>query len=374
MEIDFLRIIILEKKQNPATKKALIIRLTSLGDVIFTLPLASILKKNGYEVSYLTSEKGINVIQNNPLVDKIHFCPLAKWRKNRFKLGTFLEFLSLIEELKFEKYDIAIDCQQMFKSLLLFLFCGAKRRITFKDAKELSNLGGNEFVIPTHKFKDPNYHIVNRNLEFATHLGITPETPEFSLPPTQEDTKHKVNLLLKNYDNNKKLIVLAPQTTWKYKHWQEGNWSELIQKLVKNPQYQVVLTSDRHGMDIIDRICSVLTGEEKRKIINLSGKTELSELTEILKRADLVITVDSGTAHLSWAGGHAGIISIFTCTPPLRFAPFGKNIYKFLPEKPSCKQCFSRKCKLNSQKGLCTQSPSAQEVFDNVEKILTNVD
>ena len=65
-----------EKKQ-----KVLLIKLSSLGDVIFNVPLANALKDAGYEVTWLTSEKGIQIVQNNPCVDKAILAPLVKWKK-----------------------------------------------------------------------------------------------------------------------------------------------------------------------------------------------------------------------------------------------------------------------------------------------------
>src|SRR5574344_621681 len=130
-------------------KKILIIRLTSLGDVIFTLPLVNSLKDSEQfsQIGYLTSEKGIKVIENNPAIDKVHFVPLNEWKKHPFLIG-LKGLWDMIQEIRAEKYDIALDCQQMLKSVMFFAHCGAKRRITFLDARELSNLAGNEFVIP----------------------------------------------------------------------------------------------------------------------------------------------------------------------------------------------------------------------------------
>lgn len=76
--------------------KFLIIRLTSLGDVIFTIPLACALKNNdeNTQIGWLVAEKGLSVIKDNPCVDKCHFVPLNEWRKHPFSLKTFKEFLN----------------------------------------------------------------------------------------------------------------------------------------------------------------------------------------------------------------------------------------------------------------------------------------
>ena len=59
-------------------KKILLIRLSSLGDVIFNIPLANVLKDNGYEVTWLVSEKGIDIVKDNPAVHKAILLPIQK--------------------------------------------------------------------------------------------------------------------------------------------------------------------------------------------------------------------------------------------------------------------------------------------------------
>ena len=59
-------------------KKLLLVRLSALGDVVFNIPLANILKKNGFIVHWLTSEKGFDIVNNNPCVDKTILAPVEK--------------------------------------------------------------------------------------------------------------------------------------------------------------------------------------------------------------------------------------------------------------------------------------------------------
>lgn len=335
------------------SKKVLIIRLTALGDVIFTLPLVNVLKSSGYSVGFLTSEKGIGVIQGNPSVDKVYFFPLAKWRKNAF--STIKDFWKLVFEIRREGYDIALDCQQMFKSLYLFLLCGAKRRITFKDAKELSFLGATEFVTPKHSFKSPDYHIVERNLDFARYLGLNPEEPVFSLPPVDESVETKVSDLLKACD--KPIVVVAPATTWKNKHWHNQNWIELIDSI--SADYSLVFT----GMECDKPLISSIGGD---KYLNLAGQTNVDELKAVISRADIVITPDSGTAHLAWTLQKPKVIALFTCTPPKRFGPYSNlKINKYFSVSGGnlpCQPCFKRKCKLKTDE--CSMYPSVETVLE----------
>ncbi len=343
-------------------KKILIIRLTSLGDVIFTLPLASTLNKNGAEISYLVAEKGLGVIKNNPIIKNVHFVPLQKWRKNKFSLKNVIEFWQLIKQIRAGNYDIAIDCQQMFKSLFLFLFCGAKRRITFSDAREFSNLAGNEFVKPKFKFRDYNYHIVERNLDFARYLGCNVEKIEFSLPNSSNETVKKVDDFMKGLDNQKPIIVISPATTWENKHWAIDNWKKLVERF--KDEVNFVFTgcdNDNFLINEISQNCG----------LNLAGKTNLEELIDVFSRANAVISPDSGSAHLAWASGKPAVIGIFTCTPNKRFACYGEDKYISLIGNNPCQPCFKRKCKFkDKKKNLCMNYPTYQEVIEIVEKII----
>ncbi|MEI8128770.1 MAG: glycosyltransferase family 9 protein [bacterium] len=350
-------------------KKILIIRLTSLGDVIFTIPLACTLKNNdkNTKIGWLVAEKGIDIIKTNPCVDNYHFVPIEKWKKNPFSLATFKEFFTIIKEIRKEKYDIALDCQQMFKSMFLFLFCGAKRRITFKHARELSVLGGNEFVKPKVNFRDFNYHIVERNLDFARHLGIEPEKIEFCMPEPSQNVKNKIDDLLKNLDKVKPIIVIAPATTWKNKHWAEQNWADVINSI--HSKCNLIFTGTNTDKELIARILEKTDGSIN--YTNLVGKTNIEDLTELFSRTKLVISPDSGSTHLAWANGSPAVIAIFTCTPPHRFGPYGNNTKYFaIGANLHCQPCFKKRCPLQKEKNFCQNYPKSDVIIKIVNNLL----
>ena len=348
--------------------KILIIRLTSLGDVIFTVPLACALKNSdeNTQIGWVVAEKGLDVVKNNPCVDKCFFVPLKEWKKRPFSLKIFKEFIQIIKEIRNEKYDIALDCQQMFKSLFLFWFCGAKRRITFKDARELSILGGNEFVTPKADFRDFNYHIVERNLYFARHLGIEPNEIKFVLPETSSDVKSKIDELTKNLDESKPIVVISPATTWQNKHWAEENWAQVVEKI--NSKCNLVFTGTNADNDLVESILSKTNSHIS--FTNLVGKTNVEELRELFSRSDVVISPDSGSAHLAWASANPAVIAIFTCTPKNRFGPYGNpQKYFSIGSNLPCQPCFKKKCKLKV-KNICQKQPEASEIINIIDNFL----
>lgn len=344
-------------------KKILLIRLSSLGDVIFNLPLANVLKKNGYEVTWIVSEKGIDVVKNNPAVDKAILLPVKKWKQNGRSLGNFREFLQIIKDLRSTEYDIAIDTQMMFKSMVLMRLCRAKRKICYKKGNELSFLGGNE-RIDAKPNTDYSIHSVFCHMRYAEYLGLDgTDEVKFSLPQPTDETKAYVDELLSGLDKSKPMVVIAPATTWKLKHWNKDNWKEVAEAL--KDKCSLVFTGTDADKDLI----SYISGD---KYLSLAGKTKVSDLIEIFSRAKLVIAPDSGSAHLARATEKPAVISIFCCTPAKFFGPFGDDDKYFaIDGSLPCQPCLKKKCNLKGENfERCVNYPQAQKIIDIANRVL----
>lgn len=340
-------------------KKVLIIRLSALGDVIFTIPLANVLKDNGYEVSWLVSEKGYQILKDNPCVDKVIFAPVEKWKKSKKPLENLREYIEIIKNLRAEKFDIAIDNQMLWKSFRFTKFCGAKRRIIARDAREFSQFGGNE-IIPAIK-EGYKLHVVKTYLKFAKYLGLNTENIKVTLPPIKEEVQTKVDDLLKNLDKNKKTVIIAPATTWADKHWHKDNFKEVVENL--KDKVNIVFTGMEQDNDLVEYISSGIG-------INLCGKTNLEELRAVFERGDLLLSLDSGSTHLAWATQKPKIVSVFCATPKSFYAPLGdENKYAAL-QSEACKPCHKRKCPLKTDKNKCTLSPEPREVLEIIKNLL----
>ena len=346
-----------ESVESSEKKKALLIKLSSLGDVVFNIPLANALKDAGYEVTWLVSERGIQVVENNPCVDKVILAPVQKWRKRGLKFENFKEYLTLIKQLRDEKFDVAIDSQMILKSMVWTMFCGAKRRIIAKDAREGSIIGGNEWI---EKIFDKENPIVLNYLKFATHLDCFPSEIKVTLPPRSEMVVKKVDNLLANVDKTKPLAVIAPATTWVAKHWNKNHWRNVVNELEDN--YSLVFTGGPNDKELIDYI-------RNGKHTSLAGKTDLMDLVEVFSRARVVLAPDSGSAHLAWASRNPAVVTIFTCTPKGLLAPYGdkKKYIAVGGEGLGCQPCFRRKCTRRKNKNICCDFPCPNDVVKVVQ-------
>ncbi len=346
-------------------KKILLIRLSALGDVIFNIPLANILKKNGYELHWLTSEKGFDIVNNNPCADRVILAPVEKWKKEKNIIKNFFEYLKIINLIRREKYDIVIDTQLILKSFIWTKFSGGKRRIVAKSAREGAIFGGSEIIEPL--FNDFKLHAVYNYFKFAKYLGLETSDVKVTLPDSSKETSETVDKLLEKADKNKLNLVIAPATTWDNKHWRKDYFKSLV-KLIDSNKYNLIFTGAEKDKSLI----SYIGGDN---FINLAGKTNLSALIEVLRRADILISLDSGTTHLGWATGKPKIISIFTCTPKERYAPLGfKHIA--LSGDLKCQPCHRKKCPLKDlkKKNNCVNYPLVNEVYEALIEIERSFD
>ncbi len=341
-------------------KKILLIRLSALGDVVFNIPLANIIKNEGATLHWLVSEKGYDIVKNNPCTDKTILAPIEKWKKEKNKLKNFFEYIKIIKEIRSEKYDIVIDTQLILKSLIWTIFSGGKRRIVSSSAREGAIIGGNEVIEPL--FNDFKLHAVYNYFKFAKYLDLDTSKVKFTLPDFGAETINYASCLLKNTDKNKINLGIAPATTWENKHWSKDNWSKLIKDIDKT-KYNLIFLGTQKDKDLI----SYIGGDN---YINLAGKTSLCELVEVLKKLDILISLDSGTTHLAFATNKPSIISIFTSTPKERYSPLGIR-HISLSGNLKCQPCHKKKCP--NKNNRCTNFPPEQEVLDALYEIERNV-
>ena len=346
-------------------KKILILRLSAIGDTIHTLPLVNALKEQYPDctIGWVVEDKAALFVQGHQNIDHCYIIPKKQWKKRGLSLQNINEFFEIVKNINNEQYDIVLDTQQLFKSAVLLLFLNIKRKITLTGGREFSYLFSNEIVKAQHELFDPNYHVVKRNLELAKYLGADGCKVEFMLSEASVGVQNKVNNLLSALDANKKNVVISPATTWVNKHWSEKSWKEVIEYL--NGKVNLIFTGMKQDIALIERISANVDS----KII-LAGQTNLEELAQVFRNADIVISPDSGSAHIAWAVEKPFVITIFTATAALRNAPFGTNCACFYPDI-ECYPCMKRKCKLKSDKNLCCSAVPVQKVIEKIKDVLS---
>ncbi len=344
--------------------KIIIIKLSAIGDVVHALPAVNIIKDKipSAEVSWIVDKKASNVLEDHPSIDNLIVLPLSIWKENikSNKVETFNEIINFFQNIRSFKYHYAIDLQGLFKSGLVTFLSGARYRIGYNDAREGSTLFYNK------KFSPPpeGTPVVERYIQLIEKsLGIKSNKVEFNLSFSQFE-KEKIDVLLIEYgiENNRRIVVINPITSWLSKNWPLNLYSLLCDRLIDEYDCQVLLTGSAANTDEIDLIIEGM----KNRAFNLCGRINLRELAELYKRADVFVGGDTGPMHIASAVD-CPVVTIMGPTNPVRNGPYGvKSI--ILQKEIDCINCWKRKCPLDHHN--CMKQITVNEVFNAITSIM----
>jgi len=336
----------------------LIVKLSAIGDVIHTLPSLVALRRlyPDAHITWVVEEAAADLVKNHPYLDAVLISRRKSWSKDIQKgkiLKPLFNLRSLIKELRWRRYDLVIDFHGLFKSSIIVFFSRGKRKLGYDSLQELSGLFLNE-KIP----EDMNRHAVERYLDFPRYLGAKVDNVEFILPQNN-DAEVKVQLLMSKYKlDDKKFIAINPVAYWKTKLWDNEKFAHLADLANNKLKMKVVFTGSEK--ESIEGITSRMTTEG----INLGGQTSLLDLAYLYKKAQMVITTDSGPMHLAAAVG-TPVIALFGPTDPARTGPYGKG-HTIIKSDLPCSPCFLKKCSTRK----CMKDILPEQVFAAIGKKL----
>lgn len=273
--------------------KFLIIRFSSIGDIVLTSPVIRCLKNQfpEAEIHYLTKKRNADILEANPYLDKIQL------------LGDSLP--ETIKELKAENYDYIIDLHNNLRSLRVKL--GLKTKSYSFNKLNIRKLLLTLFKINTM----PNGHIVDRNLATLSHFNVQNDAKglDHFIPETDEIP---VDGMTENFRNGYVALVLAG--TYPTKKMPVEKYKSLI----GNGKYPFVLLGGKSELAMAATILSWNTGN----VIDYTGKLRLNQSASLIKNARLVISNDTGLMHIA-AAYQKKILSVWgNTTPELGMSPY----------------------------------------------------
>jgi heptosyltransferase-1 len=338
---------------SPSEPRILLIKLSSLGDVIHALPTLEALRTlypQGH-ITWLVEDTNAPVLAELPALDEVWTVPRPRLGSGRF-LENLHEFLSSARRLRQQPFDLVIDLQGLLKSAFWVALARAARKVGYDRTREFSYLALTERLAPF----DPETHAVWRYLNVARHLGAPATSPRFRLGLNlPEDLSHLVHL-----KTGQPLAILHPGARWPTKLWPGAHWARLAEWLAREKGFQVIFTGSPGDRGLVEEIMA----QADMPLLNLAGRTSLAELAALLQKARIAVTTDTGPMHLAAALG-TPVVALFGPTAPWRTGPFGQG-HEVVRLGLSCSPCFQRQC---PEPGCLTELPvsSAQEA---VEKIL----
>lgn len=343
----------------PEPHSICILRLSSIGDVIHTLPVVDVLKKKFPDVRISwVAEKGMApLLKNHPGLDQLLLVDTRGWRRKIFSPSVWKEILSFLRYLRSQKFDVALDFQGLFKSALLARLSGAARRIGMSphDRKESwSGIFLNAFGKQTATRK----HIIEKNVAMLETLGVVSEGQSLNFHIyADEEAVQYVERELQKVEIEKFILVNAGGG-WITKLWEVDKFAHLIDAIYSDLNMPALVLWGPGEKHIADKIV--------RKCISpamITFSTNLSEVIALTGKARLMVSGDTGPLHLASAMG-VPVVGLYGPTDPLRNGPWNPHDSACTIHY-ECSPCYQRTCPIGVQ---CMKKMEVAPVLDAVKK------
>lgn len=279
-----------------------VLRLSAIGDVCHTLAVVQAIQKEypTAKITWIIGKTEAQLLKNAP---NIHFIPYDK--KSGWK-GIF----ALWKTLANQKFDVLLNMQTAFRASLLSLGIKAKRKIGFNHdrAREMQWLFTNEKVAQTQ-----SPHVLDGQMMFAKAIGVQDLTAKWDLPMNEADLHYAQSFL----DRTRKNVLIAPCSSKKEKDWLAERYAEIAKKLTAcNVNVLVAGSPSDYEMQTAQKIYELAPN-----CTNVAGKTSLTQLAALIAQCDLIISSDSGPAHIATTQ-HIPVIGLYAVHNPQRTGPY----------------------------------------------------
>ncbi len=335
-------------------KNILLIKPSSLGDVVMALPALSALRRSlpQARISWLVRPEFAPLIEGHPHLDEI--IPFDRKSLGRaWRHPTALrELTSLVSRLRRSHFDAVLDLQGLFRSASLAWLSGCKQRFGPIWRKELAHYFYTTAIPPRLEW----VHVVDYYLKLIEAMGGADLRVEFVLPQKPDAAAAARDLLSRHGVNLDRYAVIIPGSAQVSKCWPAERFAALVDRLASDHGLTVAATGSKSEGGMIEQIQALA----KHPIANLAGRTSLPELTEVLRVARLVVSNDTGPGHIAAALGRP-LVMMFSWSNPLRVGPY---------HRPEC--IVARDI---SSRGLAIKSPNPRHAIQHVtlEEVYTRV-
>jgi len=297
--------------------KILLVRLSSFGDVVFTLPLAKALRGDGDRLAWAIEGPLGELVEGASYVDGVLPATTRAWRRSPLSAATRGELRAFLASLRAFSPDLVVDAQGLLKSAWVTLAARAGRKVGFGFRTATERV--NALVTRERVEVPPGTHVVDRGLALARHVlgrDDLPRTPDVSHPVSRPAPEVDAWLAARP---SRPFALLQPFSSRPSKEWDARATALFCREVA------------RRGIDPVLRWGP---GERARaeEIVVLSGGTaSLAPPTppaasaRLASRAALFVGADTGPTHLAAAAG-TPTVALYGPTDPARYGPVGPRV------------------------------------------------
>ncbi|HZV07788.1 MAG TPA: glycosyltransferase family 9 protein [Gemmataceae bacterium] len=376
---------------NPSTlrrrqfQRILLIKPSAVGDVIHTLPVLAKLRRRypAARIDWVLTPAIAELVGHHPaLSNVVLFDRGASARDWRDWLNGLWQMLV---DLWRTRYDLVIDLHGQFRSAVLTMATHAPVRIGFdrphlgprspSDRRLIENAyrhgwtGTREgaWLAYTHRIPLPrsDVHAIDRYLSLVPILGLDEAPPEFHVP-IPPNSESYIDTVLSRYGvRSQSFAVVVPGTIWPTKHWHIEGFAA-VTRYLRGTGRAVVLAGSANERERCRAVAERAAG-----VLDLSGQTTLSELASLIRRAELCVTNDSGSMHLTVALGRP-VVSVFGPTDEVWIGPYRRPEAVVRVQK-DCAPCYFRQLSDCPHNHACMRDVTPGMVIECIERVLAGV-
>jgi lipopolysaccharide heptosyltransferase II len=340
--------------------KILILKPSSLGDVVQALPVLRLLKLHfrGAEIFWWIDAGLAPLLEGDPGLAGVVRFERKRWGKPQH----WPEMLRSLRWLRAQNFDLVIDLQCLARSGAFAWLASGKFLVGLDDPREGAH-GFYDLSVPRKTF---HTHAVDWYLSVLPPLGV-PVHKNFDWLPERPtiaaDVKRKWFSEPSTFNlQPSTLILLQPGARWENKRWPVRQFSELVRLLAeKFPAARFAILGG--GGD--EPLGEIISRAAPERCLNLCGQTSLPEMVEWIRLCDVMVTNDTGPMHAAAALGKP-LVALFGPTEPRRTGPYGQLENVLRVELP-CSPCLSAHCTY-ARPNECLKAISSAMVFEGVQK------
>ena len=300
-----------------SAKRFLIIRLSSIGDIVHALPAAVALGEAfpGAQIDWVVESRHAALLEGNPFLRRVIPLDTLRWRRNLVRRKTFAAIRSSIAALRAEDYDAAIDFQGLYKSAFIARLSRARERVGFTETR-LREPAAAAFYTAQVAPRERN-HVIELNLALVEYLGV-PRSDcarwRFPLPVSTAD-ENCVSRQIAEL-GGRDFMIVNPGGGWRSKRWAPEDYAAVIRRMAEEFLGEFLLTGSPDEEPMIEEIRHA-SGTPRARYF----PSTITQFIALARRANLFVGSDSGPLHLTAAVG-TPIVGIYGPTDPARNGPF----------------------------------------------------
>lgn len=336
-----------------------IIKPSSLGDVIHSLPVLAALRQACPEayIGWVVAPASASLLEGHPQIDEVLLFDRRGWGRLRRLPRTTVEVAGFVRTLRSRRFDLVVDLQGLLRSGLIAFVSGASERVGFAAGREQAH----RFY--TRRIEVPNgpVHAVDRYMLLAEAITGESHAVTFPLGLSPEDYEEADGFLAEaGLGPHRPVAVLSPGARWSAKRWAPERFAELAGHLRARLGLEPILLGGPGEEGVVEAVRRAM-GEAAPTAFF----TSLRVVAALFDRARLAVTNDSGTMHLAAAAG-CPVVALFGPTDPRLTGPYGVG-HEVVRHPVVCSPCFLKTCPIGHD---CLVGVSVEAVVSAAEAAL----